>query len=37
MILDELASEIIKGKIKDGNKVKINLNTNQTIALKIAS
>jgi len=35
MILNELASEIITGKIKEGDKVVINLNTNSSVSLKV--
>ncbi len=35
LILDELALEIIKGKIKDGDKVKINLNNKEKITLQV--
>jgi len=37
MILDELASEIITGKIKDGDKVKIDLSDTKAVILKINS
>jgi len=37
MILDELATEIITGKIKDGDKVKIDLNNKKAVILKINS
>ena len=35
MILDELALEIIEGKIKEGDKIKIDLNEKQKIILKV--
>ena len=35
MILDELASEIIAGKIKEGDKVKINLNNQEKLILEV--
>lgn len=35
MILDELAMEIIEGKIKDGDKVKIDLGEKENILLKV--
>ncbi|MFA5109024.1 MAG: AAA family ATPase [Patescibacteria group bacterium] len=35
MILDELASEIIAGKINDGDKIRIDLNDKETVVLKI--
>jgi ATP-dependent Clp protease ATP-binding subunit ClpB len=37
MILDELATEIIAGKIKDGDKVKIDLGDKEAIILKVNS
>lgn len=35
MILDELAGEIVKGKIKEGDKVKINFDAREAVILKI--
>lgn len=35
MILDELAGEIIAGKIKEGDKVKINLNNQEAVVLEV--
>jgi len=35
MILDELAMEIIEGKIKEGDKIKIELGEKESISLKI--
>ncbi len=35
MILDELAGEIIRGKIKEGDKVKISLNAQEAITVKV--
>ncbi len=35
MILDELAMEIIEGKIKDGDKIKIDLGDNNNVILKL--
>lgn len=35
MILDELAGEIIAGKIKEGDKVKINLNEQEAVILEV--
>jgi ATP-dependent Clp protease ATP-binding subunit ClpB len=37
MILDELATEIIAGKIKDGDKVKIDLSDKEAVTLKVNS
>lgn len=34
MILDELAMEIIEGKVKDGDKVKIDINDKEVVSLK---
>jgi len=36
MILDELAMEIIEGKIKDGDKIKIDVNEKEALSLKIS-
>ncbi len=36
MILDELAMEIIEGKIKDGDRVKIDINEKEVLSLKVA-
>ncbi len=37
MILDELALQIIEGKVKEGDKVLIDLTPKQTIAIKVAA
>ncbi len=36
MILDELAMEIIEGKVKDGDKVKIDIGEKEMVSLEVA-
>lgn len=36
MILDELAMEIIEGKINDGDKIKIDVDEKEKVSLKLA-
>jgi hypothetical protein len=36
MILDELALDIIEGKVKDGDKVKIDLESAEKVAILVA-
>jgi len=36
MILDELAMEIIEGKVKDGDKVKIDISEKELVSLEVA-